>query len=155
MKASESISFVTTLIQGTSKNVVGIVVPADVVEALGSGKRPPVRVTIKGYTYRSTIATMSGRCMVGVAAEHRAAAGIEGGQTHTVTLALDAEPRVTAVPPDLGRALTAAKVLGAFNAGAPSRRKEWVRQVEEAKGAETRARRVAKVVSALQKTRRT
>lgn len=47
--------FVTTLVHGERQNGVGFVVPAHVVELLGAGKRPPVKVTINGYTYRTTI----------------------------------------------------------------------------------------------------
>ncbi|HEY5009153.1 MAG TPA: DUF1905 domain-containing protein, partial [Caulobacteraceae bacterium] len=61
--------FTTTLAQGESKNVVGIVIPPEIITALGGGKRPPVKVTINGYTYQSTVAVMGGDFMVGVAAE--------------------------------------------------------------------------------------
>ena len=61
---------------GAGKTAAGIEVPAEVVTALGQGKKPPVRVTIKGYTYRSTVATVGGRFMVGVSNEVRASAGV-------------------------------------------------------------------------------
>ena len=67
-----------TTILGTGKNAAGIEIPDEVVAALGAGKRPPVRVTINGYTYRNTVAVMGGVYMVGVSAEHRAAAGLGG-----------------------------------------------------------------------------
>ncbi len=66
--------FRTTILQG-DKTATGIRIPDEVVEALGSGKRPPVKVTINGFTYRSSIATVSGASMVGVSAENRAGAG--------------------------------------------------------------------------------
>ena len=142
-------SFTATLKKAKDMNAVGIEVPPDAVAALGTSKRPAVKVTLKGYTYRSTVAVMGGRFMVGVAAEHRAAAGVDGGDTLTVTLELDTEPRVTPVPADLKAALVKAKVRAAFDAAAPSKRKEWVRQVEDAKTPETRERRIRKVVDAL------
>lgn len=120
-------------------------------QALGTSKRPAVKVAINGYTYRSTVAVMGGTFMVGVAAEHRAAAaGVEGGDTVKVTLEPDTEPRVTPVPPDLAKALAKAKLTAAFDAAAPSRRKEFVRSVDEAKTPETRERRIQKVIDALQ-----
>jgi len=61
--------FRTTVLQG-GKTATGIRVPDEVVEALGSGKRPAVRVTINGFTYRSTVAVMDGAYMVGVSAEN-------------------------------------------------------------------------------------
>lgn len=141
--------FVARIHQAKDKNATGIVVPPEIVEALGSGKKPPVKVTINGHTYRSTVATMGGRFMVGVSAENRKAAGVEGGQDVEVCLELDSEPRIIPIPTDLRAALSKAKVLEAFDNAAPSRRKEFVRQVEDAKTPETRERRISKVVAAL------
>ena len=70
--------FRATIEQG-GKTATGIQVPEEVVQALGSGKRPAVTVTINGYSYRSTVAVLGGRYMVGVSAEHRAGAGVAGG----------------------------------------------------------------------------
>ncbi len=68
-------SFTTKLKQAAGKNAVRIVVPPEHVAALGTSKRPAVKVIINGYSYRSTVAVMGGTFMVGVAAEHRTAAG--------------------------------------------------------------------------------
>jgi Bacteriocin-protection, YdeI or OmpD-Associated/Domain of unknown function (DUF1905) len=140
-------SFTTTLLLD-GKNV-GIEVPEDVVLSFGAGKRVPVIVTIAGYSYPSTIAVMGGRYLVGVAAEHRRAAGVSGGETHEVTLTHDTTARLTPVPDDLGEALAQAGLREAFDALAPSHRKEHVRSVTEAKTDATRQRRVEKVVDAL------
>lgn len=140
-------SFTTTLL--LSGNNVGIVVPDEVVESFGAGKRVPVIVTIEGYSYPSTIAVMGGHYLVGVAAVHREAAGVAGGETHEVTLTKDTSERDTPVPDDLAGALDAAGVRDAFDALAPSHRKEHVRSVTEAKAEATRQRRVEKVVAAL------
>jgi len=141
--------FVTKIQRGTTKNTAGIVVPPETVEALGRGKRAAVKITLNGYTYRSTIATMSGKFMIGISAEHRKAAGIEGTEEIEVKLEADLEPRITPIPDDLKKALVKAKALAAFEKAAPSRIKEFVRQVEEAKTAETRERRITKVVSSV------
>src|SRR5580765_7064268 len=93
------------LIEGAGKTAAGIEVPGEVVEALGASKRPPVRVTINGYTYRNTIAVMGGKYMVGVSAEHRAAAGVGGGDEVDVDIELDDEPRTVQIPPELAKAL--------------------------------------------------
>ncbi|HEY3409753.1 MAG TPA: YdeI/OmpD-associated family protein [Propionicimonas sp.] len=140
-------SFTTTL--QLSGNNVGIVVPEEVVESFGAGKRVPVIVTINGYSYASTIAVMGGQYLVGVAAAHREAAGVAGGETHEVTLTHDTSARVTPVPDDLAEALAGAGLRAAFDALAPSHRKEHVRSVTEAKSEETRQRRIEKVVAAL------
>jgi len=146
------VKFKTVLEQGESKNVVGIVVPKEIVEAINGGKRPPVSVTINGYTYRSTIAVMGGKYMVGVAAEHREKAGVKGGDRVEANLELDTAPREVAVPDDLRKALTKAKALKTFEALSYSKRKEHVRQVEDAKTAETRLKRIDKVIGALSAT---
>ena len=96
--------FHTTLLQ-TGPTATGMEVPGEVVEALGAGRRPPVLVTINGYTYRNTIAVMGGVSMVGVSAEHRAGARISGGDEIEVDIELDREPRVVTVPADLTAAL--------------------------------------------------
>jgi len=139
-------TFKTTLLQGESKNVTGIVVPPEIIEGLGGGKRAPVKVTLNGYSYRSTIAVMGGKYMVGVAAEHREKAGVKGGDKIEVKLELDTAPREVAVPPDLAAALKKAKARDAFDALAYTYRKEFVRAIEEAKAPETRLRRIDKAV---------
>src|SRR3977135_1566788 len=96
--------FHTTLLQ-SGKTAVGIQVPNEVVEALGAGKRPPVRVTINGYTYRNTIAVMSGVFMVGVSAEHREKARVAGGDEVDIDIELDTQPRELTLPPDFSEIL--------------------------------------------------
>jgi hypothetical protein len=140
-------SFITTLL--LSGNNVGIVVPEDVVLGFGAGKRVPVIVTIAGYSYPSTVAVMGGQYLVGVAAEHRRAAGVAGGETHEVTLTHDTSARDTPVPDDLAEALSKTGLSETFAALAPSHRKEHVRSVADAKTEATRQRRIEKVVDAL------
>jgi hypothetical protein len=140
-------SFTTTLILN-GRNV-GIEVPEDVVLGFGVGKRVPVIVTIAGYSYPSTIAVMGGKYLLPVAAEHREAAGVAGGETHEVTLTHDTSPRITPVPDDLAEALAQAGLREEFDALAPTHRKEHVRSVTDAKAEATRRRRVEKVVEAL------
>jgi hypothetical protein len=131
------------------KTATGIEVPEEVVAALGSHKRPPVRVTIGGYTYRSTVARMGGRFLLPVSAEVRTGAGVAAGDEVDVELALDDAPREVTVPEDLAAALDAAGVRVGFDAQNYTTRKEAVRGVEEAKAAATRERRIAKVVDGL------
>jgi hypothetical protein len=144
-----AVSFVTKIYAGEKKKVAGIVVPEDIVTALGSSRKPAVQVTVNGYTYRSTIAVMGGKFMIPLSAENCRAAGVAGGETWKITVALDTEPRVVAIPADLAAALDKAGVAARFAAAAPSRRKEFVRLVESAKAPETRQRRVQKIVDEL------
>src|SRR3954465_2824493 len=95
----------TTTIKSAGKTATGIEVPPEVVEALGSTKRPPVLVTMNGQTYRSTVAVMGGVYMVGVTAENRKLTGVAAGDEVEVTLELDDKPREVEVPKDLAAAL--------------------------------------------------
>jgi hypothetical protein len=140
-------TFRTTLL--LDGNNVGIEVPESVVEGFGAGKRVPVKVTVNGYTYDSTVARMGGRYLVPLAKVHREAAGVAGGEEHDVTLERDSGERTVEVPDDLADALTQAGLRPAFDALAFTYRKEHVRAVEDAKTVATRERRIAKVVERL------
>ena len=143
-----------TTIQQTGKNTTGIPVPDDVVAALGSGKRPAVTVTVNGYSYRSTVASMGGVFMVSLSAEHRAGAGVAGGDEVEVDLELDSAPREVTVPPELAAALDAEPAARATFDGLSYSNKSWhVLQVTGAKTDETRQRRVAKSVETLRQGR--
>ncbi len=133
------------------KTATGFEVPAEVVSSLGTHKRPPVRVTIDDYTYRSTIATYAGKFMLPLSAQNRAGAGVAAGDEVDVDVELDTEPREVEVPADLATALNGIPGLRqAFDALAFTHRKEYVLAVEDAKTEETRQRRIAKTVGKLQ-----
>jgi hypothetical protein len=143
-----------TRIQQSGRTATGIQVPEDVVEALGSGKRPPVKVTINGYEYRSTVAVMGGVSMVGISGEHRAGAGVAGGDQVDVEMDLDTAPRQVTMPADLGAALDAEPAARRTYDGLSYGNKSWhVLQVEGAKTDETRQRRIAKSVNILKEGR--
>lgn len=145
-----AITFKTVLHKDDSLNATGIEVPADVITALNKGKKPPVKVTVNGFTYQSTVAVMGGAYMIPLSQERRAAAGVEAGEEIEVTLELDTEPRTVEVPDDLAAALAAKPgARQAFDKLAYSVRKEHVRQVESAKAAETRTRRITSIVEKL------
>jgi Bacteriocin-protection, YdeI or OmpD-Associated/Domain of unknown function (DUF1905) len=139
--------FVATLEQHGSGTVV--VVPYDLKEAFGSG-RPPVRATVNGYTFRTTLFTMGGRALLGLNRGVREAAKVEPGQEVSVELERDNEPRTVEVPSDLAAALDADPVVReTFDDLSYTHRKEYVRWIEEAKRTETRTRRVEKSVEML------
>ncbi len=140
------------LIEGAGKTAAGIEVPPEVVAALGSTKRPPVRVTINGHTYRSSVAVLGGRFMLGVSSEVRANAGVEAGQVVEVEIELDMAPREVAVPAELARELARdAAASRVFEALSYSRKRLIVDPVANAKTAETRDRNIAKAMTALTK----
>lgn len=144
-----STSFVSSVWKAKDKDATGIPVPDEAVVALGAGKRAPVRATINGYTYRTTLAVMRGTSMLSLSAQHRDAAGLAAGDTVDVTLEVDTEPRTVEVPAELATALSEHGVRGAFDALSNSARKEHVRQVESAKTQETRDRRIAGIIQKL------
>jgi hypothetical protein len=147
------VRFRATIEQG-GKTATGIQVPAEVVDALGAGKRPAVTVTINGYTYRSTVAVLGGRYMVGVSAEHRAGAGVAGGDEVEVDVDLDTAPREVDVPADFAAALAAEpEARRTFDGLSYSNRSWHVLQVEGAKTDETRQRRIMKSVDSLKQGR--
>jgi hypothetical protein len=138
------------MIEGAGKSAAGIEVPPEVVSALGQSKRPPVRVTINGYTYRSTVAVLGGRFMVGVSNEVRANAGVAAGDEVAIEMELDTAPREVAVPAELVRELAHdAAANQAFEALSYSRKRLITDPIANAKTAETRHRNVAKAMSSL------
>jgi hypothetical protein len=143
-----------TTIKQSGKTATGIEIPEKIVEALESGKRPAVKVTINGYTYRSTVAVMGGVYMVGVSAEHRAGAGVAGGDKVDVDIELDTAPREVSVPADFAVALDAApKARKAFEGLSYSNKSWHVLQVTGAKTDETRQRRIEKSIAMLRQGR--
>ena len=143
-----------TTIQQSGKTATGIRVPEEVIEALGSGKRPAVKVTINGYTYRSTVAVMGGVYMVGVNATNRASAGVAGGDEVDVDIDLDVAPREVTVPTDLAAALDAEpEARRTFDSLSYSNKSWHVLQVTGAKTDETRQRRIAKSTNILKEGR--
>ncbi|MEY2847553.1 MAG: hypothetical protein RI885_218 [Actinomycetota bacterium] len=135
------------------KNNTGIVVPPEVIEALGAGRKPAVSVTVNGFTYRSTVASMGGRYLISVSAERRAATGIQSGvegQEVDVDLELDTSPREVDLPDDLRRALEAdAAALAAYEKLSYSHQNRHVLSVTEAKTEATRQRRIHTMITTL------
>lgn len=148
--AETSQTFRTTLWAAGGNNV-GIVVPEDVVTAFGRGKRVPVVVTIDGsYQYRNTIASMGGQFLISFNAETRKATGRGGGDDVEVRLDVDDAPRVVVVPDDLAAGLAQDDAAReASDELSYSRQRAHAESITGAKAADTRARRVAKVLDAL------
>lgn len=140
----------TTTIELGGKTATGFEVPAEVVTELGSGRKPPVRVTLGNHTYRSTVAVMDGRYMVPLSATNREQAGVAAGDGVEVTLELDTAPRELEIPADFAAALaTEPEAKTFFDSLSYSNRRWHVLSVEGAKQAETRQRRIEKSISLL------
>lgn len=143
-----------TTILGTGKSAAGIEVPTEIVDALGSSRKPAVVVTINGFSYRSTVATMGGVFMIGVSNDVRKSAGVAAGETVDVDLELDTAPREVVVPPDLAAALAGDPAARRFfESLSYSNKRRIVLPIEDAKTPETRQRRIDKSVAALHEGR--
>ena len=128
----------------------GLEVPAQVVEALGGGKRPRVIITINGHSWRSRVAIMRGRYLLGLSNANREAAGVVTGEGVEIDLALDPEPHAVNVPEDFARALDADPAArAAYDRLTRSRKREHVRAIENAKKPATRKRRIDKALATL------
>lgn len=143
-------TFKTVVMKDDKVNATGLPVPTEAVAAMGAGKKPKVKVSFNGYTYRSTVAAYGEVFMLPLSAEHRQAAGVNAGETVEVTIELDSEPRIVEVPFDLANALAGTPgARAAFDKLSYTMRKEYVRQVVSAKAQETRLRRITGIVSKL------
>ena len=153
LRKDDQMRFRATL-ELNGKSATGLQVPDDVVADLGGGRRPAVRVTINGHTYRSTVASMGGRYMLPVSAKNRTDAGIAAGDEIDVEITLDTEPREVSVPPDVAEALDSdADVKRVFDGLSFSNRRGYVDWIEAAKKDETRRRRIADMVVRLREGR--
>lgn len=132
------------------KTATGIEVPADVLAALGPGKRPKVQVTINGYTYPSAVGIMGGRSLIPVSADVRAKAGVAAGDTVTVDIVADTQPRHAEVPGDFSAALDREPTARrAFEQLSYSGQRRHVLAIEQARTPETRQRRIGKAITEL------
>ena len=125
-------------------------VPPVVVMALGDRKRLPLKVTINGYPYRTTVAVYGGKSYLGVRREIREAAGVAAGDQLAVVLEIDAELRTVDLPDALRSALEAdAASAAAFEKLSYTRKKEFIQWVTGAKRLETQRRRMEQAMAML------
>ncbi len=126
-----------------------VLVPERVVRALGGGGRIPVEATFEGVPYRGSIVNMGAGPCLGVLKAIRSQLGKDVGDEISVVVTREEGPRMIAVPSDLAAALRKAKARAAFDALSFSRQRESVRWIDEAKRADTRARRINQTVESL------
>ena len=130
-------------------NHAAIEIPDKNLAELGANKRAPLKITVNGYTYQSTATTMDGSCLVVFPSKDREASGAQSGDTLMVTLELDSGYRKVDMPAELIVALEAQNLMKIFHDLTYSKRKEFARQVADAKTDETRERRIQKVIDEL------
>jgi antitoxin component of MazEF toxin-antitoxin module len=140
------VTFDTTV--AATGNNTGIVVPEEMIEQLGAGGRPAVVVNLNGYQYPSTVGVMGGRHLISISAAVRKDTGLKAGDAIHVVLTLADGPREVNVPGDLTAALSADPTAGAFFATlSNSLQRYHVDNINAAKSAETRQRRIDKAIS--------
>src|SRR5262249_60872263 len=137
-------TFSTTIVRQGS--MCFIPVPFDPKAVFGK-VRAPVRVTLNGYSYRSTIAAMGGPPCIPLRRSNREAAGLEGGETLDVEITLDTEQRVVEPSREFAKALKASPpAWERWKEMSFSHQREYAEAIEEAKRPETRAKRIAGAV---------
>src|SRR4051812_35205708 len=125
-------------------NHASIEIPDENLAEIGGNRRAPLKITINGYTYQSTATGVGGKCMVVFPTRDREASGAAAGDRVTVTLELDDGYRHVDIHSALSETLKESGLSEAFNRLTYSKRKEFARQVSEAKAEETRTRRIEK-----------
>lgn len=134
----------------TGKTTTGFIVPPEIVEKLGGGRKPKVVARLGGYTMRSSVAFMGGAFWLGISAAHREGSGLRAGDRVTIRLELDTAPREVEVPDDFAAALGAhPEAKARFEALSYSLKRKHVLDIEAAKTKETRQRRIEKAIAAL------
>ena len=129
-------------------------VPLDVPAIFGKA-RAPVRGTINGHPFRSTVAVYGGRSFLPVKKALREAAGVAAGDAVVIELEADEQPRTVDPPPDLAAALAAdPEARAAFEGLSFTHQREYAQWVAEAKRETTRRRRVEQAVEMLRDGRR-
>lgn len=132
-----------------SGNHASIEIADENLAEIGANKRAPLKITINGYTYQSTATGVDGKCMVVFPMRDREAAGAAVGDRITITLELDDGYRKVDIPPELRVALAANNLSETFHDLTYSKRKEFARQVHEAKAEDTKNRRIEKILQQL------
>ncbi len=143
---ANGIAFDTTVT--ANGNNTGIVVPAELIEQLGAGKRPAVLVSVNGYEYRNTVGVMDGKFMLPISAAVRKVTGLKGGDSIHVILSIANEPREVNMPADFQDRLAAEPVLAQFFSGlSNSLQRYHVDNINAARDADTRQRRIEKSIA--------
>jgi bifunctional DNA-binding transcriptional regulator/antitoxin component of YhaV-PrlF toxin-antitoxin module len=135
--------------------VAAIAAPVDVREFFGTRARVPIRGTINGYPFRSSLSPYGGRHLMPVNKELRAGAGVDAGDVVEVVMERDEEERTVEAPPLLKKALAKSKTAQAnWEKLSFTHKKEMARAIAGAKQEETRVRRLGKIMEILKSGRK-
>lgn len=138
----------TTTILGFG-NHAAIEIPEKQLKKIGGNRRAPLKITVNNYTYQSTATVMNGKCLVVFPKKDREKAGVDSGDTVKVELELDSGYREVLVPNELKKALKVMGLIEKFENLTYSKRKEFARQVSDAKALDTKERRIEKIIKQL------
>jgi hypothetical protein len=147
--------FTTKLIGHENMDAAGIKPPFDVVEVFQRKGRVPVKGTINGFPFRSSLMNMGDGHMMAVNAQMRAGAKCKAGDTVSVVMELDEDERKVEVPAYLKKIINSnANAKEFWSKLSFTHQKEYVREIEDAKRPETREKRVAAMMDALRRNSR-
>ena len=146
----EKLEFKVKLEGKENSSVAWLNAPFDVVQVFGTRARVPVRGTINGFPFRSSLMPMGGCHGMAVNKTMRDGAKVQAGDTVTVVLERDEAKRVVAIPPLLKGELTKSKSARAnWKKLSFTAQKEMARSITEVKQEDTRLRRLARVMDIL------
>ncbi|MFZ0706459.1 MAG: YdeI/OmpD-associated family protein [Candidatus Korobacteraceae bacterium] len=145
-----ALKFTTKLIGQEGSQVAALKPPFDVVEVFGRKGRVPVKGTINGFPFRSSLMNMGDGHMMAVNAELRAGGKCKAGDTVKVVMDLDDEERRVEVPAYLKKIISSdPQAKERWAKLSFTHQKEYIRAIEDAKKEETRERRIAAMMDAL------
>jgi hypothetical protein len=131
-------------------SVAALSAPFSVEKIFGTKARVPVRGTINGFPFRSSLSPMAGCHRMVVNKAIREGAGVKAGDKVSVVLERDEAPRVVEVPPALKKAMTQNKTAhNKWKTLSYTHQKEMAMSIRDVKQEETRRRRLAKVMDVL------
>jgi hypothetical protein len=147
---ARKLKFKVKVLKAPDSSATGIEAPFDVLEVFGTRARVPVRGTINGFAFRSSLMPMGGCHRMAVNRGMREGAGIKGGEMVEIVMERDEDERTVEAPALLKGELAKSKTAAAnWKKQSYSNQKEMVRSLADAKQAETRTRRLAKVMDIL------
>jgi hypothetical protein len=144
--------FKVKLIGEHGKSTAALKPPFDVVEVFHTKARVPVKGTINGFPFRSSLMNMGAGHMMAVNAQLRAGANCKGGDTVDIVMELDQDERKVEVPAPLKKIIASdPKAKESWSKLSFTHQKEWMRAIEDAKRPETREKRIGAMMEALRK----
>ena len=148
--AIEPHKFKVKLFGQEGSSVAALKPPFDVVDVFQRKGRVPVKGTINGFPFRSSLMNMGDGHMMVVNAELRAGAKCKAGDSVSVVMELDEDERKVELPAYLKKLIAAdPKAEEAWDKLAFTHQKEHVRAIEDAKREDTRQKRIAAMMDML------